>query len=153
MLSPPPGMPVEFLWRYQRPENAIPICHHCTETLNLLREETLQLDLVWGLWGPRFDAFWRWHRATKNQHLPTDWDTYAFPLWPPEYGGEQWETGSGALEFAEPRPPHQVQRCNEHMQALRCALYRKKFRGRQPGETPLQQLLDFHLDRLPGEAQ
>jgi hypothetical protein len=113
----------------------------------------LQLDLVWGLWGPRFEAFWRWHRAMKNDHLPREWDMYAFPLWPQEYGGEQWETGSGALQFAEPRPPHQVRRNDEQMQALHGALYSKKFRGRQPGETPLQKLLDFRLDISQGELR
>jgi len=146
ILNPAPHAPVEITWRYQRPENAIPICHHCTETLNLLRDESLQLDLVWGLWGPRFEAFWQWHRATKNNHLSKHWDIYAFPLWPGEFGGETWETGSGALQFAEPRPPHHVIRDEQHLQVMRRALYSKKFRGRQPGETPLQNLLDFRLD-------
>lgn len=152
ILNPTPDAPVEILWRYQRPENAIPICHHCTETLNLLRDESLQLDLVWGLWGPRFEAFWQWHRAMRNNRLPKDWDMYAHPLWPREYGGEQWESGSGALKFAETRPPHQVNRSEQHMQALRRALYSKKFRGRQPGETPLQKLLDFRLEISQGES-
>jgi hypothetical protein len=144
---------VEILWRYQRPENAIPICHHCAVTLKLRRDEALQLDLVWGLWGARFEALWRWHRALKNDRLPKDWDSYTHPLWPKEYGGETWETGSGALKFAEPRPPHQIVRNEQHMQALRRGLYSKKFRGRQPGETPLQKLLDFRLDTIQGETR
>jgi hypothetical protein len=41
--------PTEVAWRYQRPENAVPICHHCTEALDLLRNESLQTDLAWGL--------------------------------------------------------------------------------------------------------
>jgi len=150
ILNPPPDAPVEIAWRYQRPENAIPICHHCTETLDLLRSEALQLDLVWGLWGPRFEAFWQWHRAMKNNHLPK-WDQYAFPLWPPEFGGTTWESGSGALKHAEPRPPHDITRNEQHMTALRRALFSKRFRGRQPGETPLQKLLDFRLDIPQGE--
>lgn len=150
ILNPPPDAPVEIAWRYQRPENAIPICHHCTETLDLLRSEALQLDLVWGLWGPRFEAFWQWHRAMKNNHLPK-WDQYAFPLWPSEFGGTTWESGSGALKHAEPRPPHEVTRNEQHMTALRRALFSKRFRGRQPGETPLQKLLDFRLDIPQGE--
>jgi hypothetical protein len=153
VLSPPRRAPVEIAWRYQRPENAIPICHHCTETLRLLRDTPLQLDLVWGLWGPRFEALWGWHRALKANRLPQDWDTYAHPLWPEEYGGKTWETGSGALKFAEPRPPHQVVRSDQHMQALRRGLYTRKFRGRQPGETPLQKLLDFRLDIPQGESR
>jgi len=150
ILNPPPDAPVEIAWRYQRPENAIPICHHCTETLDLLRSEALQLDLVWGLWGPRFEAFWQWHRAMKNNHLPK-WDQYAFPLWPPEFGGNTWESGSGALKHAEPRPPHDITRNEQHMTALRRALFSKRFRGRQPGETPLQKLLDFRFDIPQGE--
>ncbi|WP_289464648.1 hypothetical protein, partial [Klebsiella pneumoniae] len=72
---------------------------------------------------------------------------------PKGYGGESWETGSGALKFAEPRPPHHVIRDEQHMQALRRALYSRKFRGRQPGETPLQKLLDFRLDISQGESR
>ncbi len=151
ILNPPPDAPVEILWRYQRPENAIPICHHCTETLDLLRSEPLQLDLVWGLWGPRFEAFWQWHRAMKNNHLP-EWDPYAFPLWPPEFGGATWETGSGALSHAEPRPPHTIARNEQHMTALRRALYSKSFRGRQLGEAPLQKLLNFCFDIPEGDT-
>lgn len=153
ILAPTPNVPVEILWRYQRPENAIPICHHCTETLNLLRDESLQIDLVWGLWGPRFEALWQWHQALRNKGLPDHWDLYSQPLWPPEYGGETWESGSGALLFAEPRPPKDVLRSEQHMQALRRALYSKLFRGRQPGEAPLQKLLDFGFDIPKGESQ
>jgi hypothetical protein len=152
ILNPTPDAPVEILWRYQRPENAIPICHHCTETLDLLRNESLQLDLVWGLWGPRFEAFWQWHRAMKNNHLP-DWDPYAFPLWPREFGGQTWETGSGALNHARPRPPHDITRNEHHLSALRRALYSKCFRRRQAGDAPLQKLLDFRLDVPEGEPQ
>ncbi|CAG1012114.1 hypothetical protein ANAEL_04347 [Anaerolineales bacterium] len=151
ILNPPPDAPVEITWRYQRPENAIPICHHCTETLGLLRSEPLQLDLVWGLWGPRFEAFWAWHRGMKNNHLPK-WDSYAFPLWPPEFGGPTWESGSGSLKHAEPRPPHDIERSEQHVTALHRALYSKKFRGRQPGEAPLQKLLDFCFDIPEGET-
>ena len=153
ILNPAPNAPVEILWRYQRPENAIPICHHCTETLNLLRDESLQIDLVWGLWGPRFEALWQWHHALKNKRLPNHWDLYLQPLWPHEYGGGTWETGSGAIHLAEPRPPRDVLRSEQHMQALRRALYSKLFRGRQPGEAPLQKLLDFGFDIPQGESQ
>ncbi len=152
VLSPAPNAPLELLWRYQRPENAIPICHHCTETLNLLRDESLQLDMVWGLWGPRFEALWQWHRALKNHRLPGDWDMCTHPLWPREYGGTSWETGSGALAHAVPHPPRDVLRNEQHLQALKQALYSKPFRGRQPGEAPLQKLLDFHLDIPKGDS-
>ena len=68
--------PLEVTWRYQRPENAVPLCHHCAETLNFLRDESLRIDLVWGLWGPRFEALWNWHKALDEDRLPA-WDTYA----------------------------------------------------------------------------
>jgi len=144
--------PLEVTWRYQRPENAVPLCHHCAETLNFLRDETLRIELVWGLWGPRFEALWNWHKALSEARLPT-WDTNSHPLWPREYGSSTWETGSGALDCAEPRPPHGVARAEQHETALRRALYSKPFRRRQPGEAPLQRLLDFQID-IPdgGEA-
>ncbi|MBI5964067.1 MAG: hypothetical protein HY863_11370 [Chloroflexi bacterium] len=145
ILRPAPDVPVELTWRYQRPENAIPICHHCTETLDLLRNESMQIDLAWGLWGSRFEALWRWHRARKNHHLP-NWNMVAFPLWPREFSGDTWETGSGALKDARPRPPYQVERGEEHMDSLRRALFSKAFRRRQLGETHLQKLLNFRLD-------
>jgi hypothetical protein len=151
ILSPSPDAPVEIAWRYQRPENAVPICHHCTETLGLLRNESMQIDLAWGLWGPRFEALWQWHRAVKNHHLP-EWDQYAYPLWPREYGGDSWEAGSGALKHAEPRPPRDIARNERHMVALRRALFSKRFRGRQPGEAPLQKLLDFCFDIPEGDT-
>jgi hypothetical protein len=150
ILSPAVCAPVEVAWRYQRPENAVPICHHCTETLGLLRDMSMQLDMAWGLWGPRFEAFWQWHKAAEDNCLP-EWDQYAYPLWPREFGGSTWESGSGALKHAEPRPPHDVLRNEQHMSALRRALFSKRFRGRQPGEAPLQRLLDFRLEVPEGE--
>jgi len=153
ILTPASRSPVEILWRYQRPENAIPICHHCTATLRILREESVRIELGWGLWGPRFEALWQWHRARRNKSLPTNWDLYTHPLWPREYGGESWETGSGALKFAEPRPPHQVLRSEQQMQTLRRVLYSRLFRGRQPNEAPLQKLVDFRHDISKGDSR
>jgi hypothetical protein len=86
----------------------------------------------------------------KNNHLP-EWDPYAFPLWPPEFGGATWESGSSALSHAEPRPPHAITRNEQHMTALRRALYSKSFRGRQLGEAPLQKLLNFCFDIPEGD--
>lgn len=150
ILQPSPHAPVEQTWRYQRPENAVPLCHHCTETLELLHRADLQYDLAWGLWGPRFEAFWGWHKASLEERL-LDWDTCAHPLWPPEYGGETWETGSGSLKHAEPRPPHGVAHTEPQLEALRRALFHKRFRGRQPGETHLQRLLDFRFESSEGD--
>lgn len=150
ILQPSPDTPVEQAWRYQRPENAVPLCHHCTETLELLRRADLQTDLAWGLWGPRFEALWQWHKASLEGRLP-DWDSCAHPLWPAEFGGETWESGSGSLQHAEPRLPHGILRREAHLQALRRALFHKPFRGRQPGETHLQRLLDFRLESSEGD--
>ena len=150
ILQPNPRAPVEHTWRYQRPENAVPLCHHCTETLELLRRADLQHDLAWGLWGARFEALWQWHTSFQAKHLP-DWDTCAHPLWPPEFGGDTWESGSGALKDAEPHPPHGIVRNEVQLQALRRALFHKPFRGRQPGETHLQRLLDFRLEPTEGD--
>jgi len=49
VLSPSQHTPLEAAWRYQRQENAVPLCHHCADTLNFLRDETVRIDLVWGL--------------------------------------------------------------------------------------------------------
>jgi hypothetical protein len=150
VLQPNPDAPVETIWRYQRPENAVPLCHHCVETLEFRRSESLQLALVWGLWGPRFEALWQWHKAAQNNCLP-DWDLYTYPLWPKEFGGDTWETGSGALKDAEPRLPRDIARNEQHDNALRRALWSKPFRGRQPGDAPLQKLLHFGLDIPEGD--
>ncbi|MCZ7547593.1 MAG: hypothetical protein M5U11_00345 [Anaerolineales bacterium] len=145
ILQPSPKAPVEHTWRYQRPENAVPLCHHCTETLELLRRSDLQTDLAWGLWGPRFEALWQWHKAFQEKRLP-DWDSCNYPLWPPAYGGETWESGSGSLKDVEPRPPYGIQRSDQHLAALRRVLFSRKFRGRQPGETHLQRLLHSRIE-------
>jgi hypothetical protein len=70
ILTPEPDTPAEVSWRYQRPENAVPICHHCTETLGLLRNHAMQIDLVRRLWGLRFEALWGWHKALRGNCLP-----------------------------------------------------------------------------------
>jgi hypothetical protein len=150
VLQPDPDAPVETIWRYQRPENTVLLCHHCVETLEFRRNEALRIDLAWGLWGPRFEALWQWHKAVQNNCLP-EWDLYAYPLWPKEFGGDRWETGSGALRHAEPRLPHDVARTEQHHRTLRGALWSKPFRGRQPGDAPLQKLLHFRLDFPEGE--
>jgi len=113
VLQAPQYAPLEVTWRYQRPENAVPLCHHCAKTLNFLRDEPLRIDLVWGLWGPRFEALWAWHKALDEKRLPA-WDSNRHPLWPQEFGGSTWETGSGALDCTEPRPPHGVARTEQH---------------------------------------
>lgn len=117
-LHTPPGSAVETAWRYERPENAVPLCKRCAYRLEWSRRESLRVDLVWGLWGPRFEAFWMWHSAHEQLHSLKDWDREIHPLWPSYFGGAARETGSGAKEHAEPCPPEGVQRTQAHQMAL-----------------------------------
>ena len=52
-LATPPGLPVELAWRYERSENAVPLCKRCACWLERSRREDLRIDLAWGLWGQR----------------------------------------------------------------------------------------------------
>ena len=117
-ILPPPGSAPEAVWRYERPENAAPLCHKCAALLKWAQDEGRRIDLAWGLWGLRFEAFWRWHRAQHDGHLPGDWQRQEYPLWPRQYGGETWETGSGSLANADPCPPDGVLRGDAHRAAL-----------------------------------
>lgn len=138
-LSAPPETPPEIAWRYQRPENAVPLCRACTMTLDFLNKPTLRIDLTWGLWGRRFEALWNWHKALAWGNLPA-WDKLAYPLWPATFGGETWEAGSGALEHATPRMPHGVARTVQHDEIFWRALSEKVVRKRT--------LTDAHLRAL-----
>ena len=153
VLVAPKHAPLEVTWRYQRPENAVPLCHHCAETLNFLRDKGLRIDLVWGLWGPRFEALWSWHQARWIKIVCPPGTHTTTHCGQRNMEAATWEDGSGALDCAEPRPPHGVARSHLHETALKRALYSKPFRRRQPGEAPLQRLLDFQID-IPdgGEA-
>jgi len=108
----------DLSWRYERPENAVPLCHKCAARLNWNRQEDVRIDLAWGLWGLRFEAFWKWHTATTKNDLPADWDRLDYPLWPAQFGGQTWESGSGAEMHADPRPPQGVQLSGVHRDAL-----------------------------------
>ena len=122
VIFPPSDLPIEFAWRYQRPENAVPLCRKCIITLDWRQEETQRLNLAWGLWGPRFEAFQAWHCARRDNHLPLDWCRQAYPLWPRQFGGEGWESGSGALEHVDPRPPRDLPHSEAQLEALRHGL-------------------------------
>jgi hypothetical protein len=115
----PSNLPVEMTWRYSRPENSAPLCRKCAEQLNWHRDEKLRYNLALGLWGPRFEAFCRWHVSVLEGRLPTDWNRQEYPLWPPQFGGTTWGTGSGALEHSHPRPPDQgIARTAVHQELL-----------------------------------
>ncbi len=97
--------PPVLTWRYTRPENNVPLCHKCVDLLNWNRDEQIRRNLALGLWGPRFEAFLRWHNGVLEDSLPQDWDCQEYPLWPRQFGGATWGTGSGSIEHAYPRPP------------------------------------------------
>lgn len=140
-LSALPGTPPEIAWRYQRPENAVPLCRACTMTTGFLKKPVLRIDLTWGLWGKRFEAFWAWHKALTGGSNPPEWDKMAYPLWPREYGGETWETGSGALDHATPRMPFGVGRTSQHDEIFWRALSETGLRGRSLSDAHLRALV------------
>ncbi len=117
VLSPPPDTPHEMTWRYQRPENAVPLCFKCVEGLKWNHRYDLRLDLCWGLWAARFEALWQWHKAMEGHSL-APWDKSEFPLWPRGYGGHTWALGSGAWEHADSNPPDGIVRNQIHQAAL-----------------------------------
>jgi hypothetical protein len=44
-----------------------------------------------------------------------------YPLWPKSYGGDTWETGSGALKHVAAGWPKSVYRTKEHLTYLKNA--------------------------------
>ena len=123
VLNTPKKMPAELTWRMGRPENHIPMCGACRQ--KLFQEDgdgkggrSRKVDLAWSLWGNRFEAYWDWYRAYENNGLPEDWDVIEYPLWPKEYGGNTWETGSGHIRDCAPRGPRGIIRSKNHQDAL-----------------------------------
>ena len=102
IVSPPDHLPPETCWRYDRPENQIPLCRRCVTRMTF-RSVDARLGLARALWGARFEAFVRWHLAVSTHMLPVGWDKGENPLWPAEFGGLTWASGSGALAHSEPR--------------------------------------------------
>ena len=112
-VLPSYGLSPELVWRLARPENAVPLCRSCARRLRFGSDEKVRRDLAWGLWGPRFEALERWYQAVQGEgiyRLPKNWDRETYPLWPREFGGETWQTGSGALWCAEPKGFEKVRR-------------------------------------------
>jgi hypothetical protein len=153
VLEPPAELAPETAWRYERPENHFLLCRRCANWLGWQRKENLRLDLAQGLWGVRFDALQAWQAAAVADNLPSAWERQADPLWPPAFGGETWETGSGARAHAEPRLPTGVDRTEAHWAAFTRALngrggiQRKRGRGQFAPWQPFLQLAGIS----PGE--
>lgn len=154
VLTPPPGLAPETAWRYERPENHVPLCRRCVPWLKWKERKELRLDLAQGLWGQRHDAFLTWHQAAKRGRLPADWDRVGYPLWPRRFGGESWETGTGAFEVADPRPPVGVCRTSGHLAVLarilngRGGIQQKRGRGKFMPWSPLMKLVEVPIPEL-----
>jgi len=138
-----PPLPAEIAWRYLRPENHVLLCNKCAGRLKWGCEAQMRINLAWGLWGARFEAFWLWHRAITNGGVT--WDKQNYPLWPRENGGWVWRTGSGHLLHTDPRPPFGVQRSPEQQAVLARFLGEAARRG-QGGDTPLLSMLTLSVE-------
>jgi hypothetical protein len=151
VLSAPDGLIPEAAWRYERPENHVPLCRRCAAWLDWSERGRLRYDLAQGLWGMRFDAFGTWHTAAGKGRLPWDWDKENYPLWPQSFGGDSWATGSGAWKYADPQPPQGVRRTNAHRNALsrilngKGGLKGKRGRGKFVPWLPLMTLAGIPL--------
>ena len=139
----PPSDVGDSVWRYERPENAVPLCHKCAACLKWNHQEDVRIDLAWGLWGPRFEAFWRWHTAARKNNLPNYWDKLAYPLWPSRFGGQTWESGSGAETHADPRPPQGIPLSGMHQDALGRWLGVEKQGGGHLPTSPQRKLVEL----------
>lgn len=129
-IEPPIAfLSIEESWRYQRPENFVPLCSKCAYRIKWNKDSEKRHQLVLGVWGPRFEAFERWHKMRLAGTLPEDWSRQDYPLWPSDYGGITWETGSGALEHVAPRPPENITYTERHRAMLEKALARKLQKG------------------------
>ena len=145
VLQAPEAMPIEVAWRYQRPENQVPICHMCAKTI-LASDRSRLIDMARGIWGMRFEALLRWHEAWLTETLPSVWNKEAYPLWPKGYEGDSWETGSGAVEHSDPLPPVGVVRTPEHQSSLIAALSSQRMRfDRDPSPLPLARLEQYQI--------
>jgi hypothetical protein len=115
------SLPIEKSWRLLRPENNIPLCSCCVKRFKLTKNSDIRYNLARSFWGARFEALDRWFlaEAQGRRCLPNDWDKSEYPLWPRSYGGDTWETGSGAVRHVAPRWPHHVQRTQEHITYLK----------------------------------
>ena len=123
VISDDASLPIEKSWRLLRPENNIPLCSCCVKRFKLTKKPNIRYDLAHSFWGARFEALDQWFTAEVQggRRLPQDWDKGEFPLWPRSYGGDTWETGSGALIHVAPLWPRDVKRQKEHITYLKQA--------------------------------
>ena len=115
------NLPPELAWRLKRPENAVPLCRDCTRKLHFAKNEQVRRQLLWGLWGPRFEALESWFWAVRGEgvyRLPRNWSKAEHPLWPKEFGGIDWASGSGDLINCVPREPKEIRRTQAQKKVL-----------------------------------
>ena len=96
------------------------MCNRCAARFKVAKNANIRHDLGGSFWGLRFKALERWYNALlgKDGHLPHSWDKTKYPLWPEEYGGDTWETGSGAIKHVDAQWPFQVERTQEQLSFL-----------------------------------
>lgn len=121
VLPVPPDMPPEVSWRLLRPENHIPLCKYCARRYDVHRRPRICLELGRAFWGARFSSLEFWYDCARglNGGLPEDWNKGTDPLWPHTFGGDTWETGSGAAIHTLPEWPKRVQRSPEQIEYLK----------------------------------
>ena len=120
-VLPSENLPPELAWRLKRPENAVPLCRDCARKLHFAKKEQVRRQLLWGLWGARFEALERWLWAVQGEgvyRLPRHWDKAEHPLWPEEFGGNDWASGSGDLMNCVPREPKEIRRTQAQKRVL-----------------------------------
>jgi hypothetical protein len=121
VLPTDPALPVEISWRLLRPENNIPLCNRCAARFKVAKKANIRYELGSSFWGARFAALEKWYYAVLagDRSLARDWNKGTHPLWPATYGGETWETGSGAIMHIEPLWPFNVERTPEKISFLK----------------------------------
>ena len=120
-VLPSENLPPELAWRLKRPENAVPLCRDCTRKLHFAKNEQVRRQLLWGLWGPRFEALESWLWAVRGEgvyRLPRNWSKADYPLWPKEFGGRDWASGCGDLMNCVPREPKEIRRTQAQKRVL-----------------------------------
>ena len=120
-VLPNENLPPELAWRLKRPENAVPLCRDCARKLHFAKNEKVRRQLLWGLWGPRFEALESWFLAVRGEgvyRLPRKWSKADFPLWPEGFGGKDWASGSGDLMNCVPREPKEIRRTQAQKRVL-----------------------------------
>jgi len=113
-------IPVEISWRLLRPENNFPLCNRCAARFKVAKNSNIRHHLASSFWGARFQALEQWYNTLLGNvgHLPHGRDKAEYPLWPEEYGGDTWETGSCELRYIEPQSPFNVARTQEQSDFL-----------------------------------